>query len=101
MYRDPFSTKSDRIEIDEKDCFSGFFSDAAIPLATTSAFPIELLDIRISQPLEPLVVERESNQSWYWTRAWQQMEKKADEDMRTGNYQTFDSMDDFLAALDT
>jgi hypothetical protein len=38
-------------------------------------------------------------QQWYWTEEWQRWEAEADEDFRSGRYEDFDSMDDFIASL--
>jgi hypothetical protein len=100
MYKDALSTKSDRIDIEEKDYFSGFVSRAFIP-STSTAYPLRAIPIfNLSFPLQPTVIEKDEDQSWYWTDAWQEMERKAEEDMRKGNYETFNSMDDFIATLD-
>ena len=37
---------------------------------------------------------------WYRTPEWQAWEKEADEDMKEGRYEVFDSMDEFIEALD-
>lgn len=43
--------------------------------------------------------ERDPDQAWFWTPEWQAGEREADEDLQTGNYEDFDSIDDFIAAL--
>jgi hypothetical protein len=43
--------------------------------------------------------ERDPDQAWFWTPEWQAGEREADEDLQTGNHEDFDSMDDFIAAL--
>src|SRR5688500_18719274 len=40
-----------------------------------------------------------SDQSWYWTDAWQAAEREAEADLLNGNYQDFDSIHDFFADL--
>lgn len=38
-------------------------------------------------------------QEWFWSAAWQQAEKEVEEDLAAGRYETFDTMDEFLADL--
>ena len=40
-----------------------------------------------------------ADQAWYWTPEWQAMEREADEDYARGNYETFDSDEEFLASF--
>ncbi len=44
--------------------------------------------------------ERDPSQAWYWTKEWQEAERKADEDLEAGRYKTFATMEEFLADLD-
>jgi hypothetical protein len=44
--------------------------------------------------------ERDRDQAWFWTKEWQEGERRVDEHLRRGEYEDFDSMDDFIAALD-
>lgn len=70
---------------------------------------IEQIDARLStlSPAKLVVVldfvnhlaERDPDQAWFWTPAWQAGERQADEDLRTGNYADFDTMDDFITSL--
>lgn len=39
-------------------------------------------------------------QAWFWTREWQTKEREADEDIATGRVTSYESDDEFLAALD-
>ncbi len=39
------------------------------------------------------------DQAYFWTREWQEGEREADEDIRTGRLKTFDSVDDLIAEL--
>ncbi len=45
-------------------------------------------------------LEIDSDQSWFWTKEWQEGESRVDGYIRQGEVETFDSMDDLLAALD-
>ena len=40
-----------------------------------------------------------ASQIWFWTDEWQLLEHEADEDLRHGRYEDFDSMDDFINSL--
>lgn len=44
-------------------------------------------------------LEEFEDQSWYWTKEWQDAEKEADEDYAKGNFKTFNNIDDLLAHL--
>jgi AbrB family looped-hinge helix DNA binding protein len=39
------------------------------------------------------------DQAWYWTPEWQAAEHEADEDLRSGRYDDFETMDDMIADL--
>ena len=39
-------------------------------------------------------------QAWFWTREWQAKEREADDDVAAGRGTTYESDDEFLAALD-
>ena len=41
-----------------------------------------------------------ANQSWFWTKEWQDGEKEAEEDKAAGRLKSFDSADDLLEDLD-
>jgi len=41
----------------------------------------------------------DASQVWFWTDAWQSLEHEADEDLQSGRYEDFDSMEDFISAL--
>jgi AbrB family looped-hinge helix DNA binding protein len=43
------------------------------------------------------VVDRE--QEWFWTERWQEGEKKAEEDLKTGRYKEFNNIDDLIKDL--
>jgi AbrB family looped-hinge helix DNA binding protein len=44
-----------------------------------------------------IAVER--SQAYFWTRRWQDGERKADDDLIDGRYRDFTSMDDLIADL--
>jgi hypothetical protein len=49
----------------------------------------------------PSPEQRDPDQAWYWTDAWQRKEREAEEDLAAGRYKTFDTMEEFLADLDS
>ena len=38
-------------------------------------------------------------QSWFWTKEWQEGERRVDEDIRAGRVTTYDTIDEFIAGL--
>ena len=48
--------------------------------------------LKVNQPVKP-------GQEWFWSEAWQAAERDVDSDLSAGNFETFDSMDDFLKDL--
>ena len=42
-----------------------------------------------------------SDQAWFWTERWQQMEREADEDIVAGRVVVSEGIDEFLAELDS
>ena len=42
-----------------------------------------------------------ADQAWFWTDRWQKMEREADEAIERGDVVRSDSVDDFLAELDS
>ncbi len=40
------------------------------------------------------------SQAYFWTKRWQQAELEAEEDLKAGRYQDFDTIDDFIKALE-
>lgn len=38
-------------------------------------------------------------QEWFWAEAWQTAEKEVEAELAAGDYETFDTMDDFLKGL--
>jgi len=46
------------------------------------------------------VIITAAEQSYFWTPEWQADEKEIDDQLRRGEYKTFDSIDDMLTFLD-
>lgn len=42
----------------------------------------------------------DSTQAYFWTKEWQEEERKVDEDYKAGRYKTFESVKAFLEDLD-
>ena len=38
-------------------------------------------------------------QEWFWSEAWQAAEREVEAELAAGSYETFDTMEDFLASL--
>jgi hypothetical protein len=39
-------------------------------------------------------------QEWFWTEVWQAAESEVEADLAAGRYETFDTMEEFLAGLE-
>jgi len=39
-------------------------------------------------------------QEWFWTEKWQAAEREVEADLAAGRFETFDTMDKFLASLE-
>lgn len=51
----------------------------------------------LSRSLRKQVID--PSQAWFWTKEWQEAERKADEEIKAGRYTTYDSVDDLIADL--
>ena len=58
---------------------------------------IELLAHDLSQAATQ--ADRDPGQAWFWTAEWQAKEREADEDLREGRYDDYDTADDFINSL--
>jgi len=58
--------------------------------------------IKVSQEFENEDEQEneQDDQSWYWTKEWQEAERKADKDVRVGRMKSFDDVNDLIADLD-
>lgn len=45
------------------------------------------------------VSKRDRSQDWFWTPAWQEGEREADEDVAAGRLRRYDDVESFLADL--
>jgi len=41
----------------------------------------------------------DESQVWYWTAEWQAAEREAEQDLRSGRFEDFATMDDFISSL--
>lgn len=78
----------------------------AIPKKVMTALnlkPGDEIDIRIEDgtarlfPVETIKVPRD--QAWFWTKEWQEKEREADENLATGNFRDFESLEAFMKDL--
>ena len=44
-------------------------------------------------------LQSEDDQAWYWSAEWQAMEQEADQNRTVGDYEEFETVDDFIASL--
>ena len=58
---------------------------------------IEVVDERVVLMPKKLV---DKSQAYFWIRKWQEGEKEAEEDIKTGRVKTFDSVDELIKDLD-
>lgn len=66
---------------------------AAAKVFSTTAKKLET----IARSLQKKAID--PSQAWYWTKEWQEAERKADEDIKAGRYTTYDSVDDLITDL--
>jgi hypothetical protein len=50
---------------------------------------------------QPADEPHDPDQAWYWTEGWQKAEREAEADLAAGRTRTFDTMEEFLADLDS
>ena len=46
-------------------------------------------------------VETKPGQEWFWTADWQAAEREVEEDLAAGRYESFDTIDEFIASLES
>lgn len=76
-----------------------------IPAALRRRAGIEVgdyLEARIADDHLVLVPKRviDKDQAYFWTDAWQEGEREAEEDLREGRVERFESLDELIADLD-
>ncbi|MBI2166467.1 MAG: AbrB/MazE/SpoVT family DNA-binding domain-containing protein [Chloroflexi bacterium] len=79
-------------------------AQVTLPQSVRRALNIEegdLLDIRVKDGEIVLRVKKlvDKEQAWFWTRRWQEGERKAEEDIRSGHIHSFDRAKEATAFL--
>jgi AbrB family looped-hinge helix DNA binding protein len=61
----------------------------------------DLLEISVIDEKAMLIPKKliDKSQSYFWTKKWQEAEKEADEDIKSGRVESFDSVKDLLKDL--
>ena len=68
-----------------------------MPLNDGDIFQVQIEDDKvILVPMKLVPAE----QSWFWTKEWQEGEKEAEEDKAAGKVKSFDNVEDLLEDLD-
>jgi len=62
----------------------------------------DLVEIEVEDERAVLMPKKlvDNNQAYFWTKKWQEGEREADEDIKTGRVKTFDSVDELIRDLD-
>ena len=79
-------------------------AQVTLPQSVRTALNIEegdFLDVKVKDGEIILRVKKlvDKDQSWFWTRRWQEGERQADEDIAAGRVQSFDTAEDATAFL--
>jgi hypothetical protein len=64
-----------------------------IPSDKTPQASANLIEENLERRIKP-------GQEWFWTEEWQAAEKEVEADLRAGRFETFSTMEDFLADLE-
>lgn len=46
-----------------------------------------------------MMIKDKKDKSWFWSKEWQEKERQADEDMKAGRYEEFDTVEELIASL--
>lgn len=68
------------------------------PAFTTNA--AHLPGVNVVNWIRVLLAPNEDSQSYYFTPGWQEREREAEQDLKMGRFQVFDTMEDFIDSLD-
>lgn len=62
----------------------------------------DLVEIEVEDERAILMPKKlvDKGQAYFWTKKWQEAEREANEDIRTGRVRTFDSADELIKDLD-
>ncbi|MCP4370396.1 MAG: hypothetical protein GY797_20125 [Deltaproteobacteria bacterium] len=78
------------------------FRSRAMPSLLSETSSREEQFIFIEDEINPnsfKMVITEQGQHWYWLPDWQKMEDEADQNLKDGDYEDFDDIDEFVASL--
>jgi len=76
------------------------WTEQTMSTSSQSIIFLEQTSVKAELPIRELMAVGPEH-AWYWSDHWQAWEKEADEDREAGRYEVFESMDDFIEALDT
>ncbi|MFA5451903.1 MAG: AbrB/MazE/SpoVT family DNA-binding domain-containing protein [Dehalococcoidales bacterium] len=79
-------------------------AQVTLPQSVRKALNIEegdLLDVKVREGEIVLRVKKlvDKEQAWFWTRRWQEGEREAEEDIRTGRVHSFDNAGEAITFL--
>lgn len=81
---------------------------SALSIPAKTLFDLEQWGIRTASLFKQLRVESgiappnsPVDQTWFWSKKWQAIERQADYDIEAGNIDIFTSVDDLLTDLDS
>lgn len=80
---------------------SGTLSRNAVEsrLSILNEHPIDLETVEAGGLVFKLVASNEVGQAYFWTPQWQEQERLADADLRRGDYEEFENVEDAIAWL--
>jgi predicted transcriptional regulator len=72
---------------------------------------LRLLSFAMNKPISTMIREAidaylkmnqqpKPGQEWFWSEQWQQAERQTEADLATGDYETFETMTEFLDSLE-
>jgi antitoxin MazE len=75
-----------------------------LPAAVRKQLRIEegdIVEIEVKNEMAFIVPKKlvDKNQAYFWTKEWQEAERKADDDIKSGRVKTFNSIDELLKDL--
>lgn len=90
------------------DTLGEIIRDVYILVSTPSFVSIESMpeaelvlgDATSSQELKSPPTKIKSGQEWFWTNEWQAAERAVEEDLAAGDFEIFDTMEEFLEDLE-
>ena len=61
----------------------------------------DIVEIRVESEMAVLTPKKlvDRSQTYFWTKEWQEAEKEADEDIKAGRVESFDSVEELLKDL--